>query len=318
MDIVTTYTAVPCNRTRVVVALGNFDGVHCGHQHVIERAIAKAQKRGVPAGVLTFNPHPREVLNPAKTPFHLADRETCLQQFAKLGVDVTFLLPFTKEFCAMPAEEFVREVLIEGLQVSGVVVGYDFLFGHQRQGNTKMLKHLGEQYDFSVEIVDAVYADGEHLYSSSAIRHALREGDVTAAAKGLGRPWEIHGVVIKGDQRGRQLGFPTANISWGNYVMLRYGVYAVRVQLSDREGWHPAVANFGIRPTVDGGTTPLLEVHLLGMSGIDLYGQRLAIQFHHFIRPEQKFDSLQLLQEQIERDCGVAGASLRACPKTNA
>jgi riboflavin kinase/FMN adenylyltransferase len=306
MDIINTYTDIPLHRTRAVIALGNFDGVHCGHQHVINRAIEKAKKRAVPAGVLTFNPHPREVLNPPKTPFHLADRETCLQQFAKLGVDVTFLLPFTKEFCALPAEDFVRQVLVEGLQVSGVVVGYDFLFGHQRQGNTKMLKHLGEQHGFAVEIVDAVYADGEHLYSSSAIRHALREGDVTAAAKGLGRPWEIHGVVIKGDQRGRQLGFPTANIAWGNYVMPRYGVYAVRVQLPEREGWHSAVANFGVRPTIDGGTTPLLEVHLLGLSGIDLYDQRLAIQFHHFIRPEQKFASLEALREQIERDCGVA------------
>ncbi len=303
MQIITSLESLPMHLSGAIVAIGNFDGVHLGHQQVIQQAIAFAHEQGRAAGVLTFSPHPRQILSPDCAPFRLSRDSQRSALFAALGVDAAYILPFTQTFADYNPTQFVEHILVEKLQVGGVVVGYDFVFGCKRQGNTKTLEHLGLQHGFNVHMLDPVYDGARHLYSSSSIRHALREGRLDMAAEGLGRPWEVSGVVINGDQRGRTIGFPTANIAMDDYVALKHGVYQVTVQLPDG-GWHAGIANIGVRPTVQHGTTPLLEVHLLHFSG-DLYGQTLQVRFQRFLRPEQQFASLEALKEQIVADIAL-------------
>lgn len=302
--------ALPPAARGAVVAIGNFDGVHPGHRALIEAAAGRAKRLGAPLGVLTFEPHPRSVFRPDDPPFRLTPLRAKAHALEALGVEHLYVLHFDRAFAAKTAEVFVREILVAGLAARHLVVGWDFCFGHKRAGNTALLQSLGGELGFGVSAVDPVKSDNGEVYSSSTIRHYLAEGRPAAAARLLGRPWEIEGRVEQGDRRGRTLGFPTANMALGDYVVPALGVYAVRVMIEEaaESAWHPAVANLGRRPTVDGSRIQL-EVHLFDFDQ-DLYGRHLRVRLLEFLRPEKKFDGLEALRAQIAEDCLRARALL--------
>jgi len=294
--------ALPPAARGAVVAIGNFDGVHPGHRALIEVAAGEAKRLGAPLSVLTFEPHPRSVFRPQDPPFRLTPLRSKSHALEALGVEHLYVLHFDRAFAAKTAEAFVREILVEGLAARHVVVGWDFCFGHKRAGNAALLRNLGDELGFGVSAVEPVTADNGEVYSSSTVRRYLAEGQPAAAARLLGRPWEIEGRVEQGDQRGRTLGFPTANLALGDYVVPALGVYAVRVMIDEagESAWYPAVANLGRRPTV-GGTRIQLEVHLFDFDQ-DLYGRHLRVRLIEFLRPEKKFDGLEGLRAQIAED----------------
>ncbi|MBB6636750.1 bifunctional riboflavin kinase/FAD synthetase [Cohnella thailandensis] len=288
------------------LAIGFFDGVHLGHREVIRRAVSLGNDRGQTPAVLTFDPHPRVVLG--KDQYHsvLTPMEHKLELFAENGVEESFIMSFDKAFSQVTAERFVRELLLP-LGVRTVVIGFDFRFGHRGQGDAELLKQAGEGR-IDVHVVEPVYRDGFKV-SSSRIRELLSEGSSSEASGLLARPYEVRGEVVHGKALGRQLGFPTANISPAfSYFLPKHGVYAVTVTLEDDEepAVYHGVINVGLRPTVDtGAVEPKLEVHLLDFNR-DLYGRNLKVRFHDFLRPEMKFGSLDALIEQIGKDAEAA------------
>lgn len=292
-----------------VLTLGNFDGVHRGHQEILRRLVARARALGGQAVVLTFRPHPAAVLAPERAPQLITDWRGRLEHIAEFGVDAVIVQRFTRAFAAIRAGDFVRDLLVGGLGVRAVVVGHRVTFGHQRAGHADSLRAWGEQYGFAVEVVGPVEAGGV-LVSSSAVRQAIAQGDLARATLLLGRLPSVGGHVVHGQARGRQLGFPTANLQPIGLVLPPDGVYAVRVRTA--AGQRPGVANLGIRPTF-AGTARTLEVHLLDWEG-DLYRQRLEVIFVQQLRGEQKFDSPQALAAQIARDVARARAVLTAAP----
>lgn len=287
--------------------MGNFDGVHKGHQALLDLAAQEARSQGAALAVLTFEPHPRSHFNPDDLPFRLTPWRARLRQLEAAGVEIVYQLRFDEALSLVPAEGFVRDLLGRDLGISGVVVGEDFCFGHERRGDGALLQRLGAELGFSATLV-APAGDGE-AYSSSRVRRLLRAGKVVEAGALLGRPWEVEGRVIKGDQRGRTIGFATANMALGDSLRPSYGVYAVRAGLDTGE-WLDGVANLGVRPTVDG-RRELLEVHILD-GAHELYGRRMRVAFADFIRPEQRFEGLEALKAQIGRDCGAAREALKA------
>ncbi|MEP3244348.1 MAG: bifunctional riboflavin kinase/FAD synthetase [Sneathiella sp.] len=304
------YTDVPSDVKGLVLAIGNFDGVHRGHQSVIRQAQKEAGGRNVPAGVLTFEPHSREFFAPDAPPFRLSNLETKAAHLNWLNVDVMVALKFDLEFSQKTAEEFVKDVLVDGFGVSHVVVGYDFIFGHKRQGTTVILTELGKKYGFGVTVVEPV---GEEtvIFSSTAIRECLANGDPEKGAKLLGHWWEVEGRVVEGDKRGRTIGFPTANVPITHYHHPKLGVYAVRVGLHEEDGtthWVDGVANYGNRPTFDKKDV-ILEVHLLEFNE-DLYARKIRVAFVDFIREEKKFSGIEELEAQITKDVQTARAIL--------
>ncbi len=314
MLIQRTYTDVPEEFHGCVLAIGNFDGVHRGHQAVISAMQEKAGELGKTAGVLTFEPHSREFFAPDAPAFRLTTLETRAAHLNWLGVDIMAALKFDAELSQKSAEKFVQDVLVGGFNVSHVVVGYDFIFGHKRQGTTVILTELGKKYGFGVSVIEPV---GEQtlIFSSTAIRESLTNGDPLTAASMLGHWWEVEGEVIKGDQRGRTIGFPTANIPITHYHQPKLGVYAVRVGLTADDGttsWVPGVANYGKRPTFDKKDL-ILEVHLFDFDG-DLYGQHIRVAFVDFIRPELKFSGIEELEAQISEDA-ILGTAILAKPE---
>jgi len=294
-----------------VAALGNFDGVHRGHQGVIARARDIAGAASAPLGVVTFEPHPRQYMRPADPPFRLTLLATRQRLLAALGVDVLYAIPFDAGLMALEAEAFVEQVLVRGLGLRHAVVGYDFVFGKGRSGTVATLQTEGQKHGFGVTVVPPV-SDGGIVYSSTRIRDLLQAGEPAVAAELLGHWWEVEGVVEQGDRRGRHLGFPTANVALGASLVPRLGVYAVRAGLTGPNGvvWHDGVANIGLRPTF-GKDKVALEVHLLDFAG-DLYGQTLRVAFTGFIRGEQKFAGLDALKAQISADRDTARALLAA------
>ena len=297
-----------------VVAIGNFDGVHLGHQRVIAEAGAIARRLGAAHAVLTFEPHPRSVFRPQDPPFRLTPFRMKSRRIEALGVDLLFTLHFDLDFARRSAEAFVDGVLIEGLGARHVVVGYDFVFGHGRRGNSALLAERGAALGFGVDIVAPVEAAGGAVYSSTRIREHLAAGRPRDAAALLGRFWEIDGRVERGDQRGRTIGFPTANIFLQDYLRPAAGVYAVRAALDEAGGtrWLDAVANFGTRPTF-GGSDLRLEVHLFDFAG-DLYGRHLRVALIEHLRPERKFPGIDALKAQIAEDAARARRILRDVP----
>ncbi len=285
-----------------VVAVGNFDGVHPGPAQLIRAAIEKARAAGHPAGVLTFEPHPKAVFRPDAPPFRLTPWPVKQRLLAELGLDFAVVLTFDRDFASRTAGTFIDRTLVDGLGVSHVVIGYDFCFGRGRAGTGETLIDAGKTNGFGVTRVAAVKgADGE-VFSSSRIRHLIAEGDVRAAARLLGRPFEIEAVVETGDRLGRQLGFPTANLRLGETLKPAFGIYAAQALIDGR--WRDAAASLGIRPTVaDRGV--LLEVHVLDFSG-DLYGKPLRVRLIDYLRPEAKFADLDALKRQIAEDCRLA------------
>ena len=288
---------IPERYRGAIVALGNFDGFHLGHQAVVGRAVARAAHEGRPAIVATFDPHPVSFFRADANPFRLTSLDQRERLFAGAGADGTLVFRFDGELAATPAEEFVR-LLAEEVGAAGVVTGEDFTFGARRGGNVEVLRELGAARGMAAETVAAVAVDGEPV-SSSRIRQALAAGDPATATRLLTRPFAIRGIVQHGDKRGRQLGYPTANLVLGNYQRPAYGIYAVRVRLADGSE-HAGVASLGIRPTFDP-PVELLEAYLFDFAG-DLYGQAVEVALHHYLRGEEKFDSLEALTEQMRAD----------------
>ncbi|MDR7061272.1 MAG: bifunctional riboflavin kinase/FAD synthetase [Sphingopyxis sp.] len=285
-----------------VIALGNFDGFHAGHQAVVGRAVRHAQDEGRPAIVATFDPHPVRFFKPDVPPFRLTTLDQRQELFAAAGADAMLVLPFDATLAATTAEDFITELLLDRYGAAGVVTGADFVFGKGRGGNVVTLADHARRLGFFTEMVAPV-DDAEEVVSSSRIREALQAGDCAAATRLLTRPFTVRNVVQHGDKNGRLLGFPTANLEMGQYLRPRYGIYAVTGKLPDGRILKGA-ANLGIRPSFDP-PKELLEPHFFDFAE-DLYGQEIDVAFHAFIRPEAKFDSMDTLMAQIAADCDEA------------
>jgi riboflavin kinase/FMN adenylyltransferase len=309
------HAPLPADATGAVLALGNFDGVHRGHQTVIAAAGAAAHALGAPHGVLTFEPHPRQVFRPDDAPFRLTPLRVKARELEALGADLLFSLHFDAEFAKRSAENFVSEILVAALAVRHVVVGYDFVFGRGRAGTVDFLREMGARHGFGLDVISPVADSGTEVISSTRIREHLVAGRPDDAARLLGRAWEIDGRVEHGDARGRTIGFPTANLMLGEYLRPAAGVYAVRIGLEQghRTEWHDGVANIGTRPTV-GGTDLRLEAHLFDFSG-DLYGAHLRVALVEYLRPERKFASFDELKQQIAADAVAARAIHQRGPR---
>ncbi|MGE3149138.1 MAG: bifunctional riboflavin kinase/FAD synthetase [Pseudorhodoplanes sp.] len=291
-----------------VVAVGNFDGVHRGHQSVIATTIDRARALGRPAAVLTMEPHPRSYFQ-AQPLFRLTPVACKLRLLASTGLDGVVVLTFDAALAALTAEDFASRILVDRLKVKGVVIGFDFHFGQGRVGSPEFLKEKGAQSGFSVDIVPPLAEAGRPV-SSGAIRADLEAGRVEDAATLLGYPWFVSGSVIHGEKRGRDLGFPTANVRLDPSCALRHGIYAVRVGLEGK--LYEGVASFGRRPTFDNGA-PLLEIFLFDFSG-SLYDRALDVAFIGWIRPEMKFDSIADLVTQMDKDSALAREALAHAP----
>jgi len=295
-------SAVPAHLRGGIVALGNFDGFHLGHQAVVGRAIARAKAEGRPALVATFDPHPVRFFKPDLPPFRLTTLDQRERLFGAAGADAMLVFRFDAELAAVTAEDFVTDRLLARIGAAGVVTGEDFTFGNRRGGNIAVLERLGAKHGFSVDTVPPVLDEGEPV-SSSRVREALEAGDCETATRLLTRPFAIEGVVEHGDKRGRAIGYPTANINLSNYLRPHYGIYAVRGRLPDGHVLNGA-ANLGIRPSFHP-PKELLEPYFFDFSG-DLYGQTIEVELISFIRPEAKFDGLDSLTRQMEQDCSEA------------
>lgn len=308
------YRTLPTDARGAAVALGNFDGVHLGHQAVLALAHAAAAELATCFGVVTFEPHPRSVFAPGGPPFRLMTSDARAHRFERLGVEILYELPFDAALATLSPEDFVREVLADGLGVRHVSVGADFRFGHERAGDAHLLERLGPAAGFGVTVVPLV-SDSFGDYSSTAIRRALTEGRPEEAARILGHSHRIEGVVQHGDKRGRTLGFPTANIALDGLHLPRLGVYAVRVLVLNgpHAGAYDGVASLGVRPTFGGGKAPNLEVMLFDFAG-DLYGATLSVALVSFLRPELAFDLAETLVTQMHADVAEARARLAAAP----
>ena len=289
-----------------VATIGNYDGVHRGHQHMIAAVRAKATELGVPAVVVTFEPTPREFFEGPAAPSRLTRLREKLEALALYGVDRVVVLRFDRRMQGMSADEFVDRLLVRGLGVRHMVVGHDFHFARRREGNIETLRAAGAAHGFTVEEVGRFLLEGERV-SSSLVREALNRGDLARATHLLGRPYRMAGRVRLGKKLGRTLGFPTANLALQRKVVPLWGIFAVRVSGAGLVD-HPAVSSLGTRPTVNG-TDPLLEVHLFDYDG-NLYGQHLDVDFVARLRDERKFDSLDALVEQMHRDAAAARAVL--------
>lgn len=296
---------LPAELAHPVVAIGNFDGVHRGHRAVIGTAIDQARSLGRPALALTFEPHPRAFFRPSEPLFRLTPEPMKLKRLAETGLDGALVMSFDAALAGLDAEEFVAELLVRRLGVSMVVAGYDFHFGKGRGGSPIFLREAGKRHGFPVEIVPPLLDEGAQI-SSSVIRSALAQGRVEQAADMLGAPWEIEAEVIHGDKRGRELGYPTANMRLDPAITLAHGIYAVTVEIDGVR--HKGVASFGRRPTFDDGA-PRLESFIFDYSG-DLYGRVLPVAFHAWLRPELKFDSIEALIAQMDIDSARARAAL--------
>jgi riboflavin kinase / FMN adenylyltransferase len=292
-----------------VVAIGNFEGVHRGHRAVIGLAKSRALSLGRPTAVMTFAPHPRTFFNPAAPAFRLGDVDTKLRLLSAAGLDGVVVLDFDASLAGLDAEGFVDTVLVERLAVAGVVVGYDFQFGKGRGGTTDVLAAAGARLGFTVDVAPAFIDRGRRV-SSGLVRTALAAGDIDEAADLLGYPWFVTGEVVHGDKRGRQLGFPTANLRLDPEMPLRYGVYAVRVSIDGR--LYDGVANFGRRPMFDTGTV-LLEAFVFDFEG-DLYGKSVDIAFVGWIRPEMTFAAVGDLVHRMQDDSRRARTLLARIP----
>ena len=281
-----------------IVALGNFDGFHLGHQAVVNRAIALGFHERRPVIVATFDPHPVRFFKPDVPPFRLTSLDQRERLFAHAGADAMLVFRFDAELASMDADAFVAEILARRLGVAGVVTGDDFSFGKGRTGDVDLLRKLGEQYGVRAEAVAQVMIDGERV-SSGRIREALAAGDPGTATHLLTRPFAVEAVVERGDGRGHALGYPTANVSLGRYQRPAYGIYAVRVRLDD-DSEHSGVASFGVRPTFEEGEE-YLETFIFDWEG-DLYDRTIEIGLIAYLRPEAKFDSVEALVEQMRKD----------------
>ncbi|MEI8393567.1 MAG: bifunctional riboflavin kinase/FAD synthetase [Rhodospirillaceae bacterium] len=311
MRLFRSYLDLPDSARGSVTVLGNFDGVHRGHQSVIACGAGIARDMGVSLAVLTFEPHPRSVFRPADRPFRLTPFRIKERQLEALGIDSLVVCHFDESFQQRSADNFVGEILASSLECRHVVTGTGFRFGHRRAGDLDLLARQGRICGFGVTGVGMELDETGKVLSSTRVREALAAGRPREAAYVLGRAWEIEGRVEAGNRLGRTLGFPTANLSLGEYVRPAFGAYAVRAGIDAGLStcWHDGVANLGCRPTV-AGTEERLEVHLFAFDD-DLYGRHLRVQLIEFLRPEQRFESLEALKRQITLDLEAARTALR-------
>jgi riboflavin kinase/FMN adenylyltransferase len=311
-------TDLPSEARGGVVAIGNFDGVHRGHRAILEAARARAARLNTHASVLTFEPHPRELFQPRGAPFRLSSLRTKVRLLEDAGMANLFVLHFDWDFAAITADSFITDILVANLQASHVIIGRDFRFGNKRKGDASLMRIKAAENGFGVSALEAVADEYGETVSSSRIRQLLRTGDVAEATRLLGRPWELEGRVEHGQQRGREIGFPTANLRLGTYLEPAHGIYAVRAGVDagrDTE-WRDAVAYIGRRPVVQGEDV-LLEVHIFDDSP-DLYEQHLRVQFVGFVRGDRDFPDLESMKSQVQADCEAARTLLSAARDENA
>lgn len=301
--------SIPPEAKGAVLALGNFDGVHRGHQALIRRATEEARRIGRPAGVLLFEPHPRVFFNPESPHFSLTPLAEKLALLDEMGIDLAVVLRFDAALANLDADAFVTDILVRDLAVSHVVIGYHFFFGKSRSGSAETLKAAGAAHGFAVTVLAPV-ADRGEPYGSTAIRLLLAEGDVRGAARALGRPWRVRGPVIGGARRGTGLGFPTANVALPKGTALGHGIFAVRVKLDGK--LLDGAAYLGTRPTFDDGM-PVLEVFLFDFDA-DIYGREIEVAFIDKVRGDRKFADAEELVRQMHADCAAARAILAATP----
>lgn len=291
-----------------VIALGNFDGVHRGHQRLITVSCEVAKQAKIPARILTFEPHPREVFNPAAQPFRLTPTDIKASMLKHYGIDEVVVLPFVQVLYRLSAQDFVTQILIKKLGAQHVVVGENFTFGFKRTGTSSQLQEWLEEKQIGTSVVATKTDMGGEVFSSTRIREALVAGDPNAASIMLGRPWLIRGIVEHGDQRGRTIGVPTANIALKNYLRPLFGVYAIKARMAGSDQTYGGVANIGVRPTV-AGEVARLEAHLFDFSA-DMYDQVWDVELLDFIRAEQKFADFDALKTQIIKDIEAAKTRL--------
>ena len=316
MRIVRHWHSTPADARGAVVAIGNFDGVHLGHGAVIAEGRRIARALGAPLAVLTFEPHPRQVLAAPDEPFRLTPFRVKARHLAALGIETLYVARFDRAFAAREPASFVADVVAAGIGARHVVVGHDFAFGRKRAGDVTLLTEVGDSLGVGVTSIAAA-GTGTEVHSASRARRLLAAGDVAALPAVLGRYWEIDGHVIAGDRRGRTIGFPTANLRTAGILHPARGVYALWAQAGADDGpWYPAVANLGRRPTFDK-TEDLLEVHIFDYDG-DLYGKRLRAAFADRVRPERRFDGIEALKAQIATDCDTARTILARMPAPDA
>ena len=307
MQRLTLAGGIPDSLKGSIVALGNFDGFHLGHQAVVGRAVARAFHERRRVIVATFEPHPVRLFKPEVPPFRLTTLDQRERLFAHAGADAMLVFEFDRQLASMTAEDFVSEVLGQRIAAAGIVTGDDFSFGKGRAGDVALLKALGAREGIGAEAVPQVLLNGERI-SSGRVREALVAGDTATATHMLSRDYAIEGVVQKGDARGRELGYPTANLELADYQRPKYGIYAVRVTLEDGSE-HPGVASLGVRPTFEP-PQELLEAHLFGFDG-DLYGRKIEVALHAYIREEKKFDDVETLVAQMREDEAVGAEASR-------
>lgn len=319
MQVFSGYHDLPKEARGAALVIGNFDGVHRGHAKVIARGRDIATSLVAPLGVMAFEPHPREFFAPDAPPFRLTMPETRARLLERHGVDLAFILPFDKALATMEASAFVQAILVEGLGVAHVIVGYDFCFGRGRKGDVALLKEMGAALGFGVTVIDPVHSSEaeSEAYSSTRIRDSLRDGKPDVAARLLGHWWAIEGEVKKGDQIGRTMGFPTVNVDLGRYLHPKYGIYAVKVEVLNgpHAGTYDGAASMGWQPTFKK-DQPLFEAFLIDFEG-DLYGAELAVSLIAYLRPEKEFANLDDLKAAIGADVTKAQsilAALRARP----
>ena len=301
MQLITDLSAIETPFTNSVITLGNFDGLHLGHQELVRMVIDRARQIGAVSVVVTFRPHPLKILAPERCPPLISIYEEKIRLLEGLGIDVLVKIPFTVSFSSLTPEEFVRDILCGLLGAKEIFVGYNYRFGKGRAGTTDILRELGKRHGFVVREVEQIAIGGE-VVSSTKIRNLLKEGDVDHAARLLGRAYAITGIVVKGDSRGKELGFPTANIAPKHAIVPANGVYAVR--LSVRDALYEGVANIGLRPTF-GKDQPTIEVHVFDFNE-DLYGEEISLFFMGRLREERKFSSAAELIRQIHTDIAEA------------
>lgn len=310
MNVIHGFDHVPATARGAALAIGNFDGVHRGHQALLRATqAAAAELRSKLSGVMVFEPHPRRFFNPSRPFFELTPLDQKTRLLDRFGMSMLVVIPFSAVIAGLDADMFVERVLVAGLGVGHVVVGYDFHYGRGRAGTVETLREAGRTFGFGVTIIDQI-ADAGEVVSSSAIRAELAQGDVRGAAELLGHHWRAAGTVVSGAQRGTGLGFPTANMTLAAGTTLAHGIYAVRVHTPD--GVFGGAAYLGTRPTFDGGM-PVLETFLLEFSG-DLYGRRIEVEFIDRIRGDRQFDSAEALVVQMDQDVAQIRRVLAATP----
>jgi len=309
MILITDLTKINKKFDSSIITLGNFDGLHLGHQELIRKIILRAEETGGLSMVVTFRPHPLKILAPEKCPPLISIYEEKIQLLEKLGIDVLVKIPFTLDFSAMEPRDFVKNILVDLLGAKEIFVGYNYRFGKGRKGNIRMLRDLGKELGFIVREIEQVSLNGE-VISSTRIRQLLINGEVEYAAKLLGRPYTLCGIVVKGDGRGRGLGFPTANLASRHAIIPSNGVYAVRLFV--RDNYYNGIVNIGMRPTFDAKSLAI-EVHIFDFDE-DIYGEEMTVYFAGKIREERKFSSAEALIGQITKDISAAKTILAKNP----